>query len=131
MNGSGAAYLIGTISSTSFTWLATLGRRQHFLPYSIFCASSWGLHPNVTFPWDFQVGVPKLGLLLSQNFGHSYLFQIKFVLTVQEQYLIAFENIFPMVCIEISNWTSFYPWFQGICGQESNSQFDFHPFFCS
>jgi len=41
-----------------------------------------GLHPNVTFPQDSQVGVPKLGLLLSQNFGRSYLFQIKFVLKV-------------------------------------------------
>ncbi len=30
------------------------------------------------FPHDSQMGVPKLKLLLSQNFGHSYLFQINF-----------------------------------------------------
>ncbi len=37
---------------------------------------------GITFKCHFspnpQVGVPKLGLLLSQNFGRSYLFQIKF-----------------------------------------------------
>jgi hypothetical protein len=35
------------------------------------------------FFWDTQVGVPKLGLVLSQNFGYSYLFQIKSILRMQ------------------------------------------------
>jgi hypothetical protein len=77
LNGSGATNLIGTTSSTSFTRPATLGRSHHSPLYNILCASSWGLHSNVTFPQDSQEGVPKLGLLLSQNFGHSYIFQIK------------------------------------------------------
>jgi hypothetical protein len=38
--------------------------------------------------------VPKLGLFMSQNFGHSYISQIKSTLKVQGQYLIALENIF-------------------------------------
>jgi hypothetical protein len=97
LNGSGAMNLVGTTSSISFTQPITFGRRHHSPPYSILCASPHGLHPNVTFPWDSQVGVPKLGLLLSQNFGHSYLSQIKFVLKVRGKYLIALENIFPMV----------------------------------
>jgi hypothetical protein len=46
---------------------------------------------------DSQVGVPKLRFLLFQNFGPSYLSQIKYVLGVEGQYLIAFENIFPTV----------------------------------
>jgi hypothetical protein len=37
---------------------------------------------------------PKLGILLSQNFGHSYLSQIKFVLKMRGQYLIALKKIF-------------------------------------
>jgi hypothetical protein len=61
-------------------------------PISILCASPWGLHPNVTFPWDSQVGVPKLGLLLSQNFGCSYLSQIKFILKIRGQYFIALKR---------------------------------------
>jgi len=43
-----------------------------------------GLHPNVIFPQDSQMGVPKLGLLLSQNFGHSYLSQIKSILKIKK-----------------------------------------------
>jgi len=45
-----------------------IGRRHHSPPYSIFYAFPWGLHPNVTFPWDSHVGVPKLGFLLSQPY---------------------------------------------------------------
>jgi hypothetical protein len=87
--------LIRTISNTSFTQPVTFKRKHHFPLYNILCASSQGLHPNVTFPWDSQMGVSKLGLLLSQNFGHSYISQIKFILRMKGQYLIAFENIFP------------------------------------
>jgi len=45
------------------------------LTYSILCAFSWGIHLNVTIPRDSQVGIPKLGLLVSQNFGRSYFSQ--------------------------------------------------------
>jgi len=83
LNGNGVTNLIRTTSSTSFTQLATFGRRHHSLPYNIFCAFPWGLHPNVTFPRGSQVRVPKLKLLLSQNFGRSYLSQIKSILKVQ------------------------------------------------
>jgi hypothetical protein len=49
-----------------------------FLVFWGFVCDSWGgLHPNDIFSWDSQVGVPKLGLLFSQNFGCSYLPQIK------------------------------------------------------
>jgi len=70
--------LVGTISSTSFTWPGTFGGKHRSPPYNILCASPWGSHPNVIFFRDSQVGVPKLGVLLSQNFGRSYLSQIKF-----------------------------------------------------
>jgi hypothetical protein len=56
------------------THLATFGARHHSPPYSILCAFLWGLHPNVTFPRDSKWGVPKLGLLLSQNFGCLYIY---------------------------------------------------------
>ncbi len=95
LNGSGILDLIGMISSTSFTQPTTLGKRHNSLPYNILCASPRRLHPNITFPQDSQVRVPKLGLFVSQNFGHSYISQIKFVLKMQWQYLIALENIFP------------------------------------
>ncbi len=71
--------LVKTTSSTSFTQPATFGNKHHSLPYSILCDPLWGLHPNGTFSQAFQMGVPKLGLLLSQNFGHSYLLQEKLV----------------------------------------------------
>jgi len=51
----------------------------------------------MSFFRDSQVGVPKLGLLLFQDFGCSYMFQINFILRVQGQYFIAFENTFLMV----------------------------------
>jgi hypothetical protein len=80
--------------NTSFTRLVTFKSRHQSPPYNIFYDSPWGLHPNVTFPRDSQVAVPKLELLLSQTFGHSYLSQIKFGLRVQGQYFITLENIF-------------------------------------
>jgi hypothetical protein len=79
--------LIGTTSSTSFTWLATFGRRHHSLPiiYSV------PLHRD-------YIQVPFfLGLLLSQNFGCSYLYQINLFLENTRQYLIALKNIFATV----------------------------------
>jgi hypothetical protein len=100
------ANLIGTTLSRNFTWPATFGRRHHSPPYNIFCASPQGLHPNVIFPQDSQVGIPKLGLLLSQNFGRSYLSQFKSILRVRGHYLIALENIFPtMYSTFIPNFT--------------------------
>ncbi len=54
MNGNDATDLIGTTSSTSFTWLATFGKKHHSPPYGIFCASPRGLHPNVIFPRHSQ-----------------------------------------------------------------------------
>ncbi len=109
----------------SFTCPTTFGRRHHSPPYNILCASLQGLHPNVTFPQDSQMGVPKLGLLLSQNFGCLYFFQIKFFLIMKRKYLIALKKISPTHL----NRSSFNPCFQGVYGQESNSQFDSHPFF--
>jgi hypothetical protein len=93
LNGSGVADLIRTTSSTSFTWPATFERKHHSPPYSILCASMWGLHPNVTFPQDSQMGVPKLGLLLSQNFRHSYISQINFFLKMRRRHLITQNDL--------------------------------------
>jgi hypothetical protein len=90
----GVTNLVGTTLSTSFTQATTFGRRHHSPPYNTLCAFPWGLHPNVTFPRDSHLGVPKLGLSLSQNFGHSYLSQIKFILKIRGHYLIALKNIF-------------------------------------
>jgi hypothetical protein len=71
-----------------------LWEKHHSPPYNILCASLRRLHPNVTFSHDSQVGVPKLRLLLSQNFGRSYL---KPFSRMWQKYLIALENIFPSV----------------------------------
>ncbi len=78
LNESDATNLIRTTSTTSFTQPVSLKNRHYSPPYNMFYVSPWGLHPNVTFPWDFQMRVPKLGLLLSQNFHHLYIFQINF-----------------------------------------------------
>jgi hypothetical protein len=56
--------------------------------------------------------VPKLGLVLSQNFRHSYLFQIKSILKIWRQYPIALKKIFS-TCITCTNHNSFDPYFQG------------------
>jgi hypothetical protein len=68
----GEVDLISTTSSSSFTWPTTFGKRHHSLPYNILCDFLQRLHSNEIFSLDSQVGVPKLGLLLFQNFGHSY-----------------------------------------------------------
>jgi hypothetical protein len=115
--------LVGTTSSISFKQPATFGRWHHSPPYDIFCAFLWGLHPNVTFPCDSQMGVPKLGLLLFQNFGHSYLSQIKLFLKMWRKYLIAFKKIFSTTYITLQldfiwllskdlwSWVKFLIWF--------------------
>jgi hypothetical protein len=89
--------LVETTSRTSFTWPATFGRKLHSLPYSILCVSLWGLHPNVIFLRESQLGVPKLRFLLSHNFGCSHLPQIKLFLRMQEWYLIALKTMFLVV----------------------------------
>jgi hypothetical protein len=89
--------LVGTISNISITWPTTFRRRHHSPSYSIFCASMWGLYSNVIFPWDSQVGIPKLKLLLSKNFECSYLSQIKSFLEMKNNFFIALKRIFPMV----------------------------------
>jgi len=76
--------------------LTTFGKKHHSL-HIIFCASLRGLHPNIIFSQVSQMGVPKLGPLLFQNFGHSYFSQIKFVFKMQGQCLISFKIIFPTV----------------------------------
>jgi hypothetical protein len=128
LNGSGAIDLIRITLSTSFTRPTTFGRRHHSPPYSIIYASPWGLHPNVTFPRYSQVGVPKLGLLLSQNFRRSYLSQIKSVWKYEGTILCPSKRSFQR-CIARRNQSSFEPYFQGVCGQESNSRFEYCPFF--
>ncbi len=85
---------LGTTSSTNFTQPATFARRHHPFPYSILYVYLRGQLPNVNFPQDSQVGVPKLGLLMSQNFGCWYHFQIKSVLIMWRQHLIALKKIF-------------------------------------
>ncbi len=89
------ADLIGTTSSTNFTQPATFERKHHSPPYSTLYVYLWGQLPNVNFPQDSQVGVPKLGLLISHNFGCWYHFQIKSILIMWGQYLITFKKIFP------------------------------------
>jgi len=37
-----------------------LGGSHHLPPYSIICVTPWEPHPNGTFSWDSQGGVPKL-----------------------------------------------------------------------
>ncbi len=68
----GEVDLIRTTSSSSFTRPITFGKRHHSPFYNILCDFLQGLHSNGIFSLDSQVGVPKLGLLLFQNFGHSY-----------------------------------------------------------
>jgi len=58
------------------------------------------------------VRVPKLGLLLSQKFGHSYLSQIKFILRMQGKYFIALKRSFQW-CIAHPIWPHLTPDFKG------------------
>jgi hypothetical protein len=48
------------------------------------------------FFWDSQMGVPKLGLLLSQNFGCLYLSQIKSFFENVRKIFYSFQKIFPI-----------------------------------
>jgi hypothetical protein len=78
-------------------------------------------------PLDPQMGVPKLGLLLSQSFD-THIFLKSIFWNMQGYYVIALKRIFPtMYCMH--NWRSFNPYSNKICGWESNSQFDSCLFF--
>ncbi len=63
MNANGATDLVGTTSSTSFTWPATFGRRHHSLPYSIFCDFQHELHSNGIFFRRLLNRSPKIRIL--------------------------------------------------------------------
>jgi len=88
--------------------------------YSILYAFLRRLHPNVTFPWDSCC--PK-------TLDVHIFFKWNFFENVRE-YFISLEKILPKK-ITLPNQSSFDPCFQGICGQESNSQFDSYSFFWS
>jgi hypothetical protein len=69
------------------------------------------------------MGILKLGLLLSKNFGRSYISQIKSVLRVWRQYLIALENIFPIVYSTfIPNLTPMFSFDHNSCKSSPNDQ---------
>jgi hypothetical protein len=130
LNGSGVVNLIGTTSSTSFTWPITFGKRHHSPPHNILCASPQWLHPNVTFPQDSQVRVSKLGLFLSQNFGCSYFSWVKCLMKTWGQYLVVFKKIFPRV---YNTPQLNFIWFllSKDLWSEVNPQFDSRPFLLS
>jgi hypothetical protein len=88
INESGVTEVVETISNTSFTWLATFGRRHHPLPIVYF----------VPFHEDYmQMSFfVRIRTFVVPNFGHSCLCQIKFFFK-RGQYFIALKKIFPMV----------------------------------
>ncbi len=49
----------GNLDSLDSPWFG-LGGSHHLPPYSILCVTLSYLHPNGTFSWDSQSGVPKL-----------------------------------------------------------------------
>jgi hypothetical protein len=113
--------LLRTTSNTSFKWPTTFGTRHHSPPYSIFCASPWGLHPNVTFCLDFQMRVPKIWTFIS--FSNQVCFDnVKAISYIPQKR--SFQH-----CIAHFNLTLFNPCFQRICDQKSNSQFDSRLFY--
>jgi hypothetical protein len=77
LNASGAMDLVGQPQAQVLHSLQPLGRGTTPLPIAYFMTLCEG-YIQMAFFCDSQVGVPKLGHLLSYNFGHSYLFQIKF-----------------------------------------------------
>jgi hypothetical protein len=89
LNGSGAMDLVRTTSSTSFTQPMTFGRKHHSLPIVYYVLPRMDYIQMSFFPetskWE------------SQNFGHSYLFQIMLFLEMQGKYFIAFKKIFSRV----------------------------------
>jgi hypothetical protein len=103
------------------------GRKHHSPPYNILCNTFCGSYIQMAF---FSNKILKLGLLLSQNFGHSYFPQIKYSWNMWKEYLIALK-IFFQGCIARPHQRWFDLYFKGICGQDSNSQFDSRPFFWS
>ncbi len=94
---------------------------------------SMGITSKCHFSPRLPSGSPKIETLVVPKlwtfiYIYIYIFQIKSFKKMRAQYIIAFKKYFQH-CITRTNWTSFDPCFQGICGQESNSQFDFYFFF--
>jgi hypothetical protein len=92
---------------------APLPSLYYILCFSIGTTSKCHFSPGL--PSDSQVGVPKLGLLLSQNFGCSYFFQIKFFWKFESNFLY-YSKIYFQQCITRLNQSSFDPCFQKVCG---------------
>ncbi len=110
-----------------------LGGSHHLPPYSIFCATFRGLHPNVSFSRDSQVGVPKLsrdcpgwspGTLGAHNSRLLSLIAMR-----SKPILYPSSRSFQRR-IALSIRRSRRGRFPTFSGRESNCQFDSRPFFC-
>ncbi len=96
MNGNGATDLVRTTSSTSFTRPATLKKRKFSSLYYILCLSM-GITSKCHFsPW-LPSGSPKTGTLVVPKLWMLISFSNQVYFDRVKQYLIALENIFPMV----------------------------------
>jgi hypothetical protein len=83
--------LVGTISSSSFTQLATFKRRHHSPPYNVLCDSPWGLHPNGAF----SCGSPKIKTFIVLKFWIFISSSNQICLEhVRAIFLIAFKKIY-------------------------------------
>ncbi len=78
----------------------------------------------------FPSGSPKIGTLVVLKLWTFISFSNQVFLKWKTNILYPLKISFQQ-CITPSNWTSFHPYFQGICGRESNFQFDSHLFFLS
>jgi hypothetical protein len=107
-----------------------LGGSHHFPPYSILCASPWGLHLNGFSVPGLPRGSPEIPPTgTPETLGaHNFLCKPSIAMRSKEK-LYPSSRTFQryVACCLQSSKSGRFPTFSG---RESNCQFDSRPFFC-
>ncbi len=109
------------------------GVSHHLTPYSILCVRLQGLHPNDSFSWDSQVGVPKLSrncLRWSPETLNAHNSRLQSPITTRFKPKLYPSSRSFQHDVALSIRRSGRGRFPTFSGRESNCQFDSRPFFC-
>ncbi len=85
-----------------YTHLTSLGRRHQSLPYSIFCDSPWGLHPNGIFFQDSHSRIQKMGFYCPKTLDTHIFLKSNLFGTCKDNILYFLNRSFQQ-CITIFN----------------------------
>jgi hypothetical protein len=111
-----------------------LGGSHHLPPYNILCSSPLRIHPNDTFSWDSQSGVPKLSRFALPGLWASIIFcsdlRLRWAIGMRSEAILYLSSRAFQHHVTHYLQTSGLGRFPTFNGWESKCQFDSRPFFC-